>query len=56
MIVFLGDLKTFLLSRRHLVGQGGNGMDDVAPKQLTKMALDIALGLKYLSELKYVHR
>lgn len=52
-----GDLKTYLLARRHLV----NGMyteekDEISCKKLTSMALDIARALSYLAELKYVHR
>lgn len=54
-----GDLKTFLLARRHLVHERGNRMDEpdeVSSKKLTNMALDVARGLSYLAELKYVHR
>lgn len=53
-----GDLKTFLLNRRHLAT--GRRMPDesneVSSKKLTGMALDIARGLSYLASLKYVHR
>ena len=51
-----GDLKTFLLARRQMVGQDLREAEDITPKKLTNMALDVAAGLKYLSELKYVHR
>ena len=51
-----GDLKTFLLSRRQMVGQNTKEAEDVNALGLTQMALDVAHGLQYLSELKYVHR
>lgn len=52
-----GDLKTFLLARRHLVGEKQAADEsDVHPKRLTMMALDVARGLSYLAENKYVHR
>lgn len=52
-----GDLKTFLLGRRHLVnGKLGEDSDEVSPKKLTMMALDVARALSYLNDLKYVHR
>lgn len=52
-----GDLKTYLLARRHLVNErGGEEADEVSSKRLTCMALDIARALSYLAELKYVHR
>ena len=53
---FEGDLKTFLLSRRQMVGQNMKEAEDISPAGLTQMALDVAYGLQYLSELKYVHR
>jgi serine/threonine protein kinase len=31
-------------------------MDEVSNRRLTSMALDVARGLAYLKELKYVHR
>jgi serine/threonine protein kinase len=31
-------------------------MDEVSNRRLTSMALDVARGLSYLAELKYVHR
>ena len=51
-----GDLKTYLLARRQLVGQDSKEAEDVTPRSLTSMALDVAQGLKYLTDLKYVHR
>lgn len=53
----LGDLKTFLLARRHLVNEKvGEESEEVSSKKLTGMALDVARALSYLNELKYVHR
>ncbi|CAH1133811.1 unnamed protein product [Ceutorhynchus assimilis] len=51
-----GDLKNYLLARRHLAKKGVEGSEDVSPKRLTNMALDIARGLSYLADMKYVHR
>uniref|UniRef100_A0A1B6MU76 receptor protein-tyrosine kinase n=1 Tax=Graphocephala atropunctata TaxID=36148 RepID=A0A1B6MU76_9HEMI len=52
-----GDLKTFLLARRHLVNEKiGEEADEVSSKKLTTMALDVARALSYLAELKFVHR
>ncbi|XP_017773040.1 PREDICTED: uncharacterized protein LOC108560102 isoform X2 [Nicrophorus vespilloides] len=52
-----GDLKNYLLARRHLVnGNNVDESDEVSSKKLTSMALDVARGLSYLAELKYVHR
>lgn len=51
-----GDLKTYLLARRHLVNDKINDDSDFSPKRLTLMALDVAKALAYLSEMKYVHR
>lgn len=52
-----GDLKTFLLARRHLVNDKlSEESEEVSSKKLTSMALDVARGLSYLAELKYVHR
>lgn len=51
-----GDLKTYLLARRHLVNEKISDESDISPKRLTMMALDVAKALCYLSEMKYVHR
>ncbi|GFN92404.1 guanylate cyclase [Plakobranchus ocellatus] len=51
-----GDLKTYLLSRRCLVGQGVKEAEDIKAENLTQMAVDIAQGLSYLHTLKYIHR
>jgi hypothetical protein len=52
-----GDLKTYLLSRRHLVDDRVNeDTNDISPKRLTLMALDVARGLSYLASLSFVHR
>ena len=49
-------MKTFLLSRRQLVGQKTIEAEDVSALGLTRMAYDVALGLRYLADQKYVHR
>ncbi|KAJ6649876.1 Insulin-like growth factor 1 receptor [Pseudolycoriella hygida] len=51
-----GDLKTYLLARRHLVGEKSNDDSDISPKRLTTMVLDISKALAYLADHKYVHR
>ncbi|XP_057666874.1 uncharacterized protein LOC130900347 [Diorhabda carinulata] len=51
-----GDLKTYLLARRHLVKSDIEESEEVSPKRLTNMALDVARGLSYLAEIKFVHR
>lgn len=51
-----GDLKTYLLARRHLVGEKANDDSDISPKRLTTMVLDISKALSYLADHKYVHR
>nr|CAD7396592.1 unnamed protein product [Timema poppensis] len=52
-----GDLKTFLLARRHLVNEKiSEESDEISSKKLTTMAMDVARALGYLAELKYVHR
>ncbi|XP_016841856.1 uncharacterized protein LOC100115038 [Nasonia vitripennis] len=52
-----GDLKTYLLARRHLVNdQHYEDSDEISNKKLTAMALDVARALSYLAQLKYVHR
>ncbi|XP_074645062.1 uncharacterized protein LOC141914425 [Tubulanus polymorphus] len=50
-----GDLKTYLLARRHLVSKPDPD-NEISPQRLTQMALDISLGLEYLATMKYVHR
>lgn len=51
-----GDLKTYLLSRRSLVGQVSREAEDISAERLTQMVLDVASGLKYIHDLRYVHR
>lgn len=52
-----GDLKTFLLARRHLINKKNvEECEEISAKKLTSMALDVARALGYLAELKYVHR
>ncbi|XP_047041482.1 uncharacterized protein LOC124645677 [Helicoverpa zea] len=48
-----GDLKNYLLARRHLAAGGGA---EVSAARLTAMALDAARALSYLAQLRYVHR
>ena len=52
-----GDLKTYLLARRHLASE--NMLDEnneLTHKKLTTMALDIAKALAYLTNEKLIHR
>lgn len=51
-----GDLKTYLLARRHLATGKIHEDSDISPKRLTMMALDVARALSYLADMKYVHR
>lgn len=57
-----GDLKNYLLARRHLAmgggmdEDGGGEADEASPRRLTGMALDVARALSYLAQLRYVHR
>ncbi|KAM3957698.1 LOW QUALITY PROTEIN: uncharacterized protein ACR2FA_008271 [Aphomia sociella] len=57
-----GDLKNYLLARRHLAGAGGDAAEgadaaeEVSARRLTGMALDAARALSYLAQLRYVHR
>lgn len=51
-----GDLKTYLLARRHLANGKIHDESDISPKRLTMMALDVARALSYLADMKYVHR
>lgn len=47
----------YLLARRHLVTERNRDeFDEVSNRRLTSMAADVASGLAYLSDLKYVHR
>lgn len=56
-VFFLGDLKTYLLARRHLVYEKSReDSDEISGRRLTAIALDVAKALSYLAELKYVHR
>ncbi|XP_064640093.1 uncharacterized protein LOC135495414 isoform X1 [Lineus longissimus] len=50
-----GDLKTYMLARRQLVTKSPDN-EEVSSLSLTKMALDVINGLKYLTDNKYVHR
>lgn len=53
----IGDLKTYLLARRHLVYEKTReDSDEISGRRLTSIALDVAKALSYLAELKYVHR
>ena len=46
----------YLLARRHLVNERNREeLDEVSNKRLTNMAYDIAAGLAFLAEQKYVH-
>ena len=52
-----GDLKTYLLSRRsHVLDRIREDKHEVSNLRLTQMALDVAKGLEYIAEKKYVHR
>lgn len=53
-----GDLKNYLLDRRHLAcaGAGEDPEEEVSARRLTSMALDVARALSYLAQLRYVHR
>ncbi|XP_045486353.1 uncharacterized protein LOC110999333 [Pieris rapae] len=53
-----GDLKNYLLARRHLANSdsGDDPEEQVSARRLTGMALDIARALSYLAQMKYVHR
>jgi len=54
--VFTGDLRTYLLSRRELVGMDTKEAQDISAESLTKMAIDVIEGLNYLHAREYVHR
>ncbi|XP_017478698.1 PREDICTED: receptor-type guanylate cyclase gcy-8-like [Rhagoletis zephyria] len=51
-----GDLKTYLLARRHLLNEKVAEESDISSKRLTMYAMDVARGLAYLASQKYVHR
>ncbi|KAM7353626.1 uncharacterized protein ACRADG_005612 isoform 2-T3 [Cochliomyia hominivorax] len=51
-----GDLKTYLLARRHMVNEKVSEDSDISSKRLTMYALDVSRGLAYLAQQKYVHR
>lgn len=55
-LMLYGDLKTYLLARRHLINDRISEDSDVSSKRLTLMALDVARGLSYLQTMNYVHR
>lgn len=38
------------------MGLDSKEAEDITPEALTRMSLDVAHGLKYLTDLKYVHR
>ncbi|CAH8497665.1 unnamed protein product [Dicrocoelium dendriticum] len=54
-VMLLGDLKTYLLSRR-VTAQQNPDHEDIRPSTLTQMAIDIAEGLAYLHRKFLVHR
>ena len=56
MTISAGDLKTYLLSRRELVGLDTKEAEDISAASLTKMALDVIEGLNYLHSKEYIHR
>ncbi|XP_065355846.1 receptor-type guanylate cyclase gcy-17-like isoform X2 [Calliphora vicina] len=51
-----GDLKTYLLARRHMVNEKVTDDSDISSKRLTMYAMDVSRGLAYLAQQKYVHR
>lgn len=62
-LMLYGDLKTYLLGRRHLINKNydynnknNEDTSEISSKKLTSMAKDVAKALAYLSQLKYVHR
>ena len=55
--ILYGDLKTYLLARRHLAYEKSReDSDEISGHRLTSITLDVARALSYLAELKYVHR
>ncbi|XP_038223435.1 uncharacterized protein LOC119840766 [Zerene cesonia] len=53
-----GDLKNYLLARRHLANADSSDdpEEQVSARRLTGMALDVARALSYLAQMRYVHR
>lgn len=52
-----GDLKNYLLARRHLVREdSADAAEEVSARRLTALALGAARALAYLARLRYVHR
>ena len=57
LFIFTLFIFRYLLARRHLVNERNReDLDEVSNKRLTSMAYDVAKGLEYLADLKYVHR
>ncbi|GAA49307.1 insulin-like growth factor 1 receptor [Clonorchis sinensis] len=54
-LMLLGDLKTYLLSRR-ILAQRSPDHEDIRPSTLTKMSIDIAQGVQYLHSKNLIHR
>ncbi|KAG5444253.1 hypothetical protein CSKR_104521 [Clonorchis sinensis] len=54
-VMLLGDLRTYLLSRR-VMAQQSPDHEDIRPSTLTRMATDIAEGVGYLHSKSLVHR
>ncbi|CAI2736243.1 unnamed protein product [Schistosoma spindalis] len=54
-LMLLGDLKTYLLSRRILAQRSPNH-EDIRPSTLTQMSMDIGQGLAYLHSKHLIHR
>nr|CAH8873322.1 unnamed protein product [Trichobilharzia regenti] len=54
-LMLLGDLKTYLLSRRILAQRSPNH-EDIRPSTLTQMSLDIGQGVAYLHSKHLIHR
>ncbi|KAH8251478.1 hypothetical protein KR038_003816, partial [Drosophila bunnanda] len=54
--MLFGDLKTYLLARRNMVNDKVPDDCDISAKFLTLYAMDVAKGLAYLAQQKYVHR
>ncbi|KAK4475257.1 hypothetical protein MN116_002331 [Schistosoma mekongi] len=54
-LMLLGDLKTYLLSRRILAQRSPNH-EDIRPSTLTQMSMDIGQGVAYLHSKHLIHR